>query len=38
MEFNFAITTAIIFADSLSDEEERNMTAITKNHLENFLV
>ena len=35
MEYSFAITAAIIFDDGLSDKEEKNMTAATKNHFEN---
>ena len=38
IEFNFAVIAAIIrslLADGLSDKEERNKTAATKNHLPN---
>ena len=34
MEHNFAVTAAIIFADGLSDKEEKNMKEATKNYLE----
>ena len=36
IEYTVAVTLAIIFADA-ADKEERNMTAVNKNQLENWI-